>query len=49
MSDVNQPEAPLHCDDPRLAAALQYVLENSGKKLRARLVMASYHMLCEGA
>jgi geranylgeranyl pyrophosphate synthase len=49
MSDVNQPETPLHCDDPRLAAALQYVLENGGKKLRARLVMASYHMLCEGA
>jgi geranylgeranyl pyrophosphate synthase len=48
MSDAATPKTPLICDDPRLANALHYVLENSGKRLRARLVMASYRMLCEG-
>ena len=48
MSETNTPEAPLRCDDSRLAAALQYVLDNSGKQLRARLVMTTYRMLCDG-
>lgn len=49
MNDATTARTPLSCDDPRLAEALQYVLGNSGKQLRARLVMASYRMLCVGA
>lgn len=49
MNDVNLSATPLYCDDPRLTAALQYVLENSGKRLRSRLVMASFRMLSEEA
>ncbi len=49
MNDVTTARTPLDCNDPRLAEALQYVLGNSGKQLRARLVMASYRMLCAGA
>ncbi len=45
MSETNTPEAPLRCDDSRLAAALHYVLDNSGKQLRARLVMTTYRCL----
>jgi len=48
MSETHTPEALLRCDDPRLAAALKYVLDNSGKRLRARLVMTTFHMLCDG-
>lgn len=41
MSTETKDHAPLQCDAPRLAEAVNYVLSNPGKGLRARLARAS--------
>ena len=47
MTPTDSQAAVLACADPRLGAALEYVLATPGKQLRARLVRASHQLLSE--
>ena len=47
MTPADSQAAVLACADPRLGAALEYVLATPGKQLRARLVRASHQLLSE--